>query len=95
MAVTKIFCDDCRGDREGWNQAIAGAELIYKHYENRGWGHHEYNEIWRTPGFRFLHGECGGCSCGGSGSWGEYSLEEAKQRIPDNIWEKIDEAQVQ
>lgn len=44
-------------------------------------GHHEYITLYKTMDVHYILAECGGCSCGASGSYFPVTLEEAKGLI--------------
>lgn len=77
----------CDGDAKGL------AEALGEHYsviessgdDSIGYGHHSYNTIYRASDGCVIHAECGGCSCGGSGSWSyEDSVACARRMIPED-----------
>lgn len=84
MAEMNVLVDGCDGDDVGLKAALGeNPELLHSNYEDWGYGDHGYNEVWKTTDGKFLHAECGGCSCGGSGSWDYYdNEEEARRKIP-------------
>ncbi len=45
---------------------------------------HTYNAVLITDEGQIIHADCGGCSCGGSGSWGlAASYEDGLRMIPE------------
>lgn len=83
--------DGCEGDSEGLAMALGDAfELIREYCDDEGWGHHTYDAIFRATDGRYIHAECGGCSCGGSGSWSyAESVQDAERLIPEWRREQI------
>jgi len=77
--------DGCSGDGTGLDAALVdGTVLVWEEYDDsEGYGHHSADAVFLLPDGRYIHAECGGCSCEGSGSW-EYcaSEEEAMRMIP-------------
>ena len=79
--------DGCEGDSEGLKSALGdGFEVVAEEYEDSiGWGHHSADAVFRLADGRIVHAECGGCSCGGSGSWSYCeTLDEALKSIPEH-----------
>lgn len=75
--------DGCEGDSEGLAVAVTGATLLWEGGSDYGWGHHHSNAIWTLPDGRYVTAECGGCSCGVSGSWGyRDTFEQAISDVP-------------
>jgi hypothetical protein len=71
-------------DPPGLKAALVGATLLEAYGYEEGWGHHAYDDIYQLADGRYLHVECGGCSCGGRGTWATYDgLEEARLRVPE------------
>lgn len=80
-----VLNDGCDGDKGGLLAALGvGFEVVFEEYDDsEGYGHHSGNAIFRTSDGQYIHAECGGCSCHGSGSWFRAkSEEEARQAIP-------------
>ena len=77
--------DDCDGDRAGLEHALGvGFEPIKSWGHDEGFGHHGYNTLYRAGDGRLVHAECGGCSCGGYGSWSYIeSIEEGERLVPE------------
>lgn len=78
--------DGCDGDSDGLRVALGdGFEVVDETICDEGWGHHSYNAIFKTADGRIVHAECGGCSCGGSGSWSyEENVANAQRLIPED-----------
>lgn len=78
----------CEGDRQGLSEAL-GTDYVVLHEiydDSEGYGHHSANAVFRTKDNKYIHAECGGCSCEGSGSWGYCKdAEEAYRMIPENL----------
>lgn len=79
------LADGCKGDSAGLAEALGDHyEVIYECRSDEGWGHHSYNAVFRIPDGRYIHAECGGCSCGGYGSWSYCADErEALLLVPE------------
>ena len=74
----------CEGDSDGLTAAI-GDDFVVLHSrsDDYGYGHHTYNAVIATSNGSFIHAECGGCSCEGSGTWTRLgSLDEALSYLP-------------
>jgi hypothetical protein len=71
--------DGCDGDSEGLAAALGETfVVIWEDYDDStGYGHHDARAVFRAHDGRFVRADCGGCSCGGSGSW-EYVDTEAE-----------------
>lgn len=64
-------------------------EIAFQDASHEGWGHHGVNVVIRTKDDRWVHADCGGCSCDGSGDWGFYeSKEEAMRHVPEDVRER-------
>ena len=76
----------CEGDVRGLSEALGDAyEVISSSGYDEDWGHHSFNTIFKASDGRFIHAECGGCSCGGSGSWSyQESYEMAVRMVPED-----------
>lgn len=74
----------CDGDRAGLI-AVLGDHYEVVHQDTSDYEYeHTFDAIFKLPDGRFIHAECGGCSCGGSGSWSiEPNEEFARRRVPE------------
>lgn len=81
-----VLRDGCDGDSEGLATALGdGFSVIYSNCDDYGYGHHSYDELFVTARGHWIHAECGGCSCRGSGTWSYCEDEkEALTRPPDD-----------
>lgn len=69
--------DGCDGDDTGLRAALGdGFTVLFENCDDQGWGHHSYNATFKTAEGRFIHANCGGCSCHGNGDW-SYCESEA------------------
>lgn len=86
MSENEALLDGCDGDEKGLREALGESYSVLESTgEDYGYGHHSYNTIYRTSDGRLIHAECGGCSCGGSGSWSfEPSVDLARRLIPED-----------
>lgn len=84
MSDRMVLADGCDGDGSGLTAALGtNYEIVYQDLENYGHGHHNYDEVYKLADGTYIHAECGGCSCGGSGSFTDpLDYERAKQFIP-------------
>lgn len=83
----------CESPAEGAKLAAALGEnykVLYEDYNEHGYGHHDGNAVFETADGKYIHAECGGCSCYGSGSW-EYcdTREDAIRLIPMDAQERL------
>lgn len=80
-----VLVDGCDGDRDGLVAALGdGWIVVFVHESDEGYGHHTYEQVFKLADGSFIHAECGGCSCGGSGSWSAHATEaEAMSRVPE------------
>src|SRR5262245_47337354 len=76
-------------------EALGKNYVVLEHYGyEEGWGHHGYETIYQTHDGRIIFASCGGCSCGGSGSWAyEDSVEEARENISEYERERRDSSE--
>lgn len=82
----------CAGDGYGPSRdedlaeqaAFNAKECLFAYEDHQGYGHHSCEYVVQD-GAGFWHGECGGCSCGGSwSSDGPYAtFEEALSHVPE------------
>jgi hypothetical protein len=86
MPDYSTLADGCEGDSAGLAAAL-GTDFVvlYENYDHEGWGHHGADAVFKASDGRFVHAECGGCSCGGRGSW-DYCADEqeALRLIPEH-----------
>jgi hypothetical protein len=80
MSMTNICCLEPDEEIE-FNSLIEGAELVFDYSYDEGYGHHSVDEVWRLADGRYVHAECGGCSCEGSGSFSVEKDEETAMRL--------------
>jgi hypothetical protein len=84
METYEALMDGCDGDTAGLLEALGENYRVVKSTgSNYGYGHHSYNTIYQASDGRYVSAECGGCSCGGSGSWCYSTLQEAERMIPE------------
>lgn len=79
--------DGCDGDTDGLLAALgSNYSVLFEHYDDSpGYGHHMSNALLRAATGELYHVECGGCSCGGSGTWRQVTdVAEAAQYLPDD-----------
>lgn len=81
--------DGCTGDDDGLRAALGDDfEVVWENYDDaEGYGHHSADAVFRLADGRFVHAECGGCSCEGSGSW-SYEESEAAARLMVPEWRR-------
>jgi hypothetical protein len=80
----EALLDGCEGDSDGLRHALGDGYVVVRSYGNDDCYEHSYNTIYRTASGQLIHAECGGCSCGGSGSWSLVSsIEEAERLVPE------------
>lgn len=86
-------CCDNHEDSEKLDELIGVAEyeVLYEDFDaSEGYGHHQGNAVLRLADGRYVHVECGGCSCEGSGSWVLCATrEKALQHIPMDAQERL------
>jgi len=59
-------------------------EVLACYGSDEGYGHHSYETIFLAHDGKVILAQCGGCSCGGSGSWSfEQSVQSARGAVPD------------
>lgn len=80
-----VLADGCGGDSEGLKALLAQPHVVLsERCSHEDWGHHSCNVVVLLGDGRIVHAECGGCSCGGSGSWSfAETLEDAERLIPE------------
>ena len=77
-------CADGCEVNEGLSEALGDDFIVlFENYDAQGFGHHSANAVFQTDDGRFIHADCGGCSCQGYGTWEECSREEAFNRVPE------------
>lgn len=78
-------CGGCDGDRAGLLVALGdGFEVLFTGGDYGGWGHHSANSTFKTADGKFVHANCGGCSCGGTGDWRYCDSEaDAMRYVPE------------
>lgn len=69
VTIGELVTEAVERHERAWN--------VWESLRNEGYGHHSYNQVFRTAGGRVIHAECGGCSCEGSGSWSVEADEKA------------------
>lgn len=85
--VYEALIDGCDGDSEGLKAALGNDYTIIRCWgdDSEGYGHNSYNTIYQTANGKIIHAECGGCSCGGSGSWSYCdNMLEAIRLVPED-----------
>jgi len=82
----QALLDYCDGDVAGLKASLGESYSVVKSKgDDWGYGHHSYDTIYRATDGRLIHAECGGCSCGGSGTWTYVdSMAEAERLIPED-----------
>lgn len=78
-------CCDNTDDAQALRDALGeDYKVLYDDGYSEGYGHHGYNAVFELADGRYIHAECGGCSCSGYGSWSYCeSREEALKLIPE------------
>jgi hypothetical protein len=81
----EALLDGCEGDAVGLRAALGERYVVLMSWaRNDGISEHDYNTIYRASDGRLIHAECGGCSCGGSGSWSYVdSIEDGIALVPE------------
>lgn len=88
LPYVEALLDGCDGDRAGLEAALGERYQVVT-----SWGiddlEHSFNTIYQTEHGQLIHAECGGCSCGGSGSWSLVSsVAEAERLVPEHDRER-------
>lgn len=77
--------DEYEGNRAEYAELVealsGGYEVVWEGGGHEGYGHHSLNAVIKLADGRFIHAECGGCSCWGSGSWSFCADEEEARRL--------------
>ncbi len=77
--------DGCDGDSDGLRLALGDDyAIVSEHLDDYDY-EHSYNAVFALPDGRYIHADCGGCSCGGSGHWSYVADRiEAERLIPED-----------
>ena len=82
--VYEALLDGCEGDSKGLREALGEDYHVVESYGNDyGYGSHGYTTTYRTSNGRTISADCGGCSCGGSGSWDFVDADKAILYVPE------------
>jgi hypothetical protein len=84
MSEYEALLDGCEGDSAGLRAALGASYKVLRSYCNDECYEHSSNTIYEAETGQLIHAECGGCSCGGSGSWSYVAnMDEAIKLVPE------------